>query len=40
MIRITDTLTCLQLFTVNVTGKIKQTKPFWEKKMYSDADFT
>ena len=20
--------------------KIKQTKPFWEKKMYFDADFT
>ena len=28
------------LVTVNVTGKIKQTKPFWEKKMYFDADFT
>ena len=38
MIRITDH--SLQLFTVNVTGKIKQTKPFWEEKMYSDADFT
>ena len=40
MIRITDHPKCLQLFTVNVTGKIKQTKPFGEKKMYSDADFT
>ena len=25
---------------MNVIGKIKQTKPFWEKKMYFDADFT
>ena len=31
MIRITDRL---QLFTVNVTGKIKKTKPFSEKNVF------